>query len=177
MAAAEASASFKLAMRRLASGVCLVATHEGGLDHGFVASAVTSVSAEPPTLLVCINRTATSHDPLLRAGIFCVNVLTQAHEDLARRFSQPDDRHLRFADRNWIRLVSGAPVLEDGLAVFDCRLAQAVAVATHTIVIGHVVATRTAGPVEPLVYIDGRFTTAASRGGFHPAFDLDRGWG
>lgn len=170
-------ASFKLGMRRLASGVCLVTTrHEGG-DYGFVASAVTSVAADPPTLLVCINRGATTHDLLLRSGLFCVNVLERGHEELARRFSRPEDRHLRFAGHGWIRLASGAPVLDDALAAFDCSVERTVPVATHTIVIGHVLATRATGPVEPLIYIDGRFTASPSRGGLHPAFDLDRGWG
>jgi flavin reductase len=153
---------FKSGMRRLASGVSLVTTVLDGQPHGMVATSVCSVSAEPPSLLVCVNRSSKSHDPIRDAGIFCINLLGAEDDEIARRFSAPEHRETRFAEREWASLVTGAPALADALASFDCRTAHTVPADTHTIFIAHVVAARVGQLGKgALVYLDGQYSTVA----------------
>lgn len=155
---------FKRGMRRLASGVSIVTTFDAGQPHGMVATSVCSVSAEPPALLVCVNRSTLSHAAIQRAGFFCVNVLDESDDDLARRFSNPAERTRRFAEREWATLATGAPALAGAAASFDCVVMETVDVQSHTIFIGHVKAVELWRKEHaPLVYHDGKFDTLGQR--------------
>ena len=150
-------------MRRLAAGVCLVTTRHEGQRHGFVATSVTSLSSEPPSLLVCVNRAASGHDPLLNSGHFCVNVLAGAHERIAAAFSSAALRHTRFHDGRWDD--SKAPALLDAVTAFHCRVDQTIRYGTHSIIIGAIDDIRLdPGPLDPLLYCDARFRVLASSG-------------
>jgi flavin reductase len=154
------SSLFKLGMRRLAVGVSIVTTFDAGERHGMAATSVCSVSAEPPALLVCVNRAATTHAVIRRAGFFCINLLAKNDDELARRFSTPADRSSRFLDRQWTTLVTQAPVLVGALASFDCEVIEAVDIESHTVFIGRVKAIELwHEDIVPLVYHDGRFDT------------------
>jgi len=152
------SPTFKLGMRRLAAGVCMVTTLDESTPHGLIATSVSSVSADPhPSLLVCVNRSASAHDRILSAGSFCINVLGNDDNDLADRFAAAD-RARRFESGRWTKLQTGAPALEASLASFDCGLSQAIIVHSHTIMIGEVLDMKLwREDVAPLVYIDGHF--------------------
>ena len=78
---------FKRGMRQLAAGVNVITVTNGGVRDGLTATAVCSISAEPPHLLVCVNSTAGAHGPIHRAGSFCINVLAQDQEAIAKRFA------------------------------------------------------------------------------------------
>ena len=156
---------FKLGMRRLASGVVIVSTRHGGVCHGLVATAVTSVTADPPTLMVCINRTASSYVSLTASGRFCINVLDESDAELAARFASPHDREGRFGTGKWTRLATGSPVLEGSLVSFDCVLAERLEASTHTICFGEVVGiSMGSGEIRPLLYWDGGFRRLEQRG-------------
>lgn len=146
-------------MRCLASGVSLISTRgTDGNPHGLVATSVVSVSAEPPILLVCVNRSASMHDHLVGSGSFCVNFLGDRHEPLSRRFSSAADRRARFSDPIWTRLETGAPVLKDALAALDCRVTEMLPATSHSIFLGAVLGVAVASmAVPPLVYFDGRY--------------------
>jgi flavin reductase len=155
-------ALFKNGMRRLASGVSLVTTVLNGEPHGLVATSVCPVSAEPPSLLVCVNRSSRSHDPIRDAGLFCINVLGAEDDEIAHRFGSPEHRDARFADREWASLATGAPALVGALANFDCRITRTVSADTHTIFIAHVVAAKLGQNGNgALVYLDGRYSAVA----------------
>ncbi len=154
-------ATFKKGMRQLAGGVTLITTRHAGQRGGLTATAVCSVSAAPPQLLACVNKTASAHDAVGKSGIFAVNVLTTRHIALAMRFSGQDgvDGDARFDDKaNWRTLKTGAPVLADALVNFDCELVKTVDVGTHTIYIGHIVDVACSDG-NPLIYSDGMFLT------------------
>ena len=154
-------ALFKKGMRYLAGGVTLITTCCEGLRGGLTATAVCSVSAAPPQLLVCVNKTASAHDPIGKSGVFAVNVLSTKHIALALRFSGQDgvDGDARFEDKgNWRTLTTGSPVLGDALVTFDCELVNRVDVGTHTIYIGHIVDVAVSEG-SPLIYADGLFLT------------------
>lgn len=152
---------FKRGMRQLAGGVTLVTTFWNGERGGLTATAVCSVSAEPPQLLACVNKTASAHPLILASGIFCINLLGTQHIRLCERFSGQDgtDGDDRFKDGVWRSLKTGAPVLPDALASFDCKTVRQMDVGTHTIFVGGIVDVAVSGGA-PLVHADGGFLTA-----------------
>jgi len=152
------ASDFRLGMRRLASGVSLITTVVDGVPHGLAATSVSSLSADPPTLLVCVNRTSSSHEPIAAAGRFCVNVLSESQQPIAARFGSALDRAERFSQGSWSVLQTGAPALDEALANFDCVIDQAIPYRSHTIFIGRIQAIRLSDPGStPLLYLDGRY--------------------
>jgi len=149
--------AFKQGMRQLTAGVTIVTTAIGDQRSGLTATAVCSLSAEPPTLLACVNREAGAHDPTLQSRVFCVNVLGTKHFELAKLFADNRRTAGRFDSGNWGTLESGAPVLMDSLASFDCLLGQTMRADTHTVLTGRVQAVRVDAELEPLLYSRGLF--------------------
>jgi len=149
---------FKTGMRQLAASVNVVTVSNDGIQDGLTATAACSVSAEPPQLLICINRSARAHDLILNEGAFGLNVLARDQEDIAKRFAGMDGapREERFGLGNWKTVSTGAPILEGALVGFDCQVAECVEAGTHTIFIGRIVGIRH-GDGAPLIYGDGRF--------------------
>ena len=156
--------AYRAAMRFVPAAVTIITARHDGERNGLTATAVASVSAEPPQLLICINRSASAEPLITGSARFAVNVLTQAHCALAELFSRsklPSD--VRFEAARWFDLPSGVPALADAMAVFDCRIAQHSVLGTHSLFIGEVVGvtTRTG---EPLLYHAGRFRQLADLG-------------
>lgn len=155
--------SFLSAMRQVASGVTVVTTHgEAGLA-GLTVSAMCSLSADPPSLLVCINRQSRAMEVLRRNGVFCVNVLSTEQVDVARLFGGQSGGQAgdRFTAVPWHRLETGAPAFEEALAVFDCRIAQGMPFGSHDILIG-IVARSLVRDGRPLVYSNRSYGKVAS---------------
>jgi flavin reductase (DIM6/NTAB) family NADH-FMN oxidoreductase RutF len=155
---------FKQGMRKLAAGVNVVTVLEEGYAQGLTATAVCSLSAEPPHLLVCVNSSASAHGAIHRAGAFGLNILCVDQENIARRFGGMDegDRAHRFDVGRWTAGVTGAPLLEDALSAFDCLVVREISAATHSIFIGRVLDVRV-GQGTPLVFHDGVFTETARK--------------
>jgi flavin reductase len=150
---------FKRGMRRLAAGVSVITTLDDGQPAGFVATAVTSVCADPaPSLLICVNRSASCHALIHKSGIFCVNVLGEGDVEIANLFSSREHRHRRFTDCDWEALETGAPALTGALASFDCRVSEKMEVESHTVFLGRVATIKLwEREVHPLLYVDGHF--------------------
>lgn len=158
------AADFKGGMRQLAAGVNVITVVHNGTKDGLTATAACSVSAEPPQLLICVNRTAGAHDMIENGGAFGVNVLARDQEDVAKRFAGMDgaDRNNRYGLGSWTEITTGSPILEGALAGFDCRVTEHIKSGTHSIFIGRIVGIQYHdGP--PLIYGDGQFTGLASR--------------
>jgi flavin reductase len=156
---------FKLGFRRLASGVSCVTTKCDGQRHGFVATSVSSLCVDPPTLIVCVNRAVSGHDPISKSGILCVNVLCHEDHAIAALFVDKDRRQGRFSGQGWTELRTGAPVLRAALVAFDCIVDSEVPYGTHTIFIGRIVdACMSASSAEsPLLYFDGSYRELGER--------------
>jgi flavin reductase (DIM6/NTAB) family NADH-FMN oxidoreductase RutF len=139
---------FKAAMRRFATGVAIVTTAHEGRIHGFTVNAFASVTAEPPTVLICVNRGATAHPLIAASQRFCVNILALDQQKLAERFAGGEPRS-RFEGVAYRLGPSGSPVLEGTLAHVDCSLAEELTASTHTIFLGSVleVASRAGAPL------------------------------
>jgi len=144
---------FKRGMRALVAGVTIITTARDGDRRGLTATSVCSLTVDPPTLVACVNRESSTHDAILENSYFAVNLLTVDHVELAKVFSQPaPSAEERFAMGNWIVLQTGAPILADSAAAFDCRVHETLTVSTHTIFVGSVVDIRVAHEVAPLAY-------------------------
>lgn len=151
-------ALFKQGMRRLASGVSIIATDFEGTRHGLVATAVSSVSADPPTLLIGVSQTASAHDYIVRSRRFSVNVLGAHDRGLAEKFSVPAFRARRFEFGEWTTLGTGAPVLKTALVGFDCILTEEARIASHTVFFGRVVSVHVPeGEIDPLLFWNGAY--------------------
>ncbi|MDE3174811.1 MAG: flavin reductase [Pseudomonadota bacterium] len=151
------AAEYVTAVAQHVSSVCVITTEVEGERFGLTATAVASVSAAPARLLVCINKSGQSHDKILRAGRFCVNVLTERQESVAKVFAGMAGGGDRFAVGQWDKLRSGAPALIDAAASFDCRLASIHDQSTHSVLFGDVIATRHRAGEDTLLYGVRRF--------------------
>lgn len=151
------TAAYLAGMRRLAAGVSIVTAELAGMRAGLTVTSACSLTAEPPRLLVCINRTAEAHDVIAGAGHFALNVLSAAQRDLADLFGGREDifGDARFAQGRWLRGRTGAPILAGAAARFECRLVESLPVGGHSIFVGEVEAMPPlAEAAEPLVYHD-----------------------
>jgi flavin reductase (DIM6/NTAB) family NADH-FMN oxidoreductase RutF len=146
-------------MRQLAGTVTVVATGSAGARFGLTATAICSLSDDPPTLLACVNRSASAHDVIQKNRSFSVNLLSGDQAAVAGRFAGQAGLRgdARFEGATWITLATGAPILKDALAAFDCVVAQEHVFPTHTIFIGQVVAAAAREDADPLIYFRGTF--------------------
>lgn len=126
---------FREAMARLGAAVNIITTHGPDGDSGMTVSAVCSVTDDPATLIVCINRSSRQHAIFKNAGIICVNILGPRQEELSAIFAGKDNLPMleRFARVTWSQLATGAPVLEQAAASLDCKVSETRDVGTHTV--------------------------------------------
>ena len=140
--------SFRDGMSRLIGAVTVITTDGPAGQGGFTASAVCSVTDDPPMLLVCMNRNSRQHNVFSSNGVLCVNVLTADQETISRTFSGAATVHERFQIDRWSVLETGAPALENALVNFDARIVQTIEAGTHSIFLCGIVSVR----VEPEVH-------------------------
>jgi len=143
---------FRQCMQRFCSGVALVTVARRRIWSGLAVSSLASVSANPPTVLVCVNRKASAHAALLASEAFAVNLLGEAHSGLVEDFSDPARRAARFRSPDWTVGQLGAPVLRTAAAVLECSLAEQVEWGTHTVLFGQVMEGWVGSADAPLVY-------------------------
>jgi flavin reductase len=156
--------TYRDAMAGLGAAVNIITSDgEAGLA-GCTASAVCGVTDEPPTLLVCINRSSRNNAAFRANGKLCVNVLSAQQQALAAHFSTSalalDER---FAAAQWEHLATGSPVLRDALASLDCEIESIAEVGTHTVFFCAVKAVRTRGAGDALIYYGRRYHCVGER--------------
>lgn len=153
---------FLAAMRCLAATVHVITVRSETGPMGMTATAVSSLAASPPSLLVCVNRSASLHAALVSTRRFCVNILHSSQRDLARIFSDSHRREERFDHGAWQLGGNGPPQLADAQVALLCELDGLSSFATHDICIGRVrdVHLRAEAP-DPLLYLEGRFARAS----------------
>lgn len=153
---------FKMGMRSLAGAVCIITSANASHRYGMTATAVCSVSAEPPTLLVCINKLASTHEAISKSKVFCTNLLRADDWELSTTFSGQQTGEGRFRSRNWSKLTTGSPVLVDSLVSFDCRVVKVLQHGSHTIFLGQVEQVLLGKKGKPLLYSEGQYAKLAS---------------
>jgi flavin reductase (DIM6/NTAB) family NADH-FMN oxidoreductase RutF len=154
---------FRTALRHLAAGVTVVTTRDvDGRPTGLTAIAFTSVSLDPPLVLVCVDRAATAHPALRTHGRFAVNMLRREQEAVSRRFAESGGDKFHQVPCHVGR--TGLPLLDGALATLECRVVETHEAGDHTIFIGHVEAASVGGG-QPLVYFHGGYRSLAPDGG------------
>ena len=154
--------TFRQLWRGFSSTVALVATEHGARRHAMLATAVSSVSMEPPSLLVCVNRTASAHDDLRERGAFSLGIMASENRHLAAAIAGAPSA-ARFAHGSWQRLrapdqpIDGLPWLADAQATLFCAIDTSVDYGTHAILIVRVAGAIGAGDADPLLYCDGTY--------------------
>ncbi|MBR0715792.1 flavin reductase family protein [Bradyrhizobium liaoningense] len=156
---AVSSADFRGAMRHLTGGVSVITAGRGRDITGMTVTSVTSLSVDPPTLIVSINRDASSLPLIRRCGAFGVNILHADQIDIAERFAGKSDLTGadRFAGAEWITSVSGVPLLVGALAALDCEVEEIVERYSHGIVIGRVRDVKSTTRSAALAYWHGQY--------------------
>lgn len=146
---------FRAGMRRLASGISIIASGTMAEPAGLVATSVTSLTLEPPTLLVCVALSASAYGTISRTGALSVNILGAADASVADPFTDPAVRSERFERGTWRKLATGVPVLASALGAFDCEIAEKITYSTHAIFIARACAVTVADqPGHPLVHFN-----------------------
>lgn len=146
--------TYRNAMAEIAEAVQIVATDGPAGRRGLTVTAFTSVSDKPATVLVCLNRVTAHNVVFVENGKFAVSTLAAQHRPLAEAFSGKGDldADARFALGQWETVETGAPVLSDAMAAFDCRLVESVDMATHRVLFGRVTGIRIGASLKPLIY-------------------------
>jgi flavin reductase (DIM6/NTAB) family NADH-FMN oxidoreductase RutF len=152
-------ADFRGAMRHLTGGVSVITAGRGHDISGMTVTSVTSLSVDPPTLIVSVNREASSWPLLKRHGFFGVNILASDQLEVAERFAGKGGLKgvERFAGAQWTTRISGVPLLVDALSAIDCAVEETIERHSHVIVIGRVLDIRNSGRNAALAYWQGRY--------------------
>jgi flavin reductase (DIM6/NTAB) family NADH-FMN oxidoreductase RutF len=153
------SDEFRGAMRHLTGGVSVITVGQGKDITGMTVTSVSSLSVEPPTLIVSINRESSSWPILKRQGFFGVNILAADQLDVAERFTGKGGVKGadRFSGAQWTTRISGVPLLAGALAAIDCEVEDIVERHSHAIVIGRGLDIQTSGHTAALAYWQGRY--------------------
>jgi flavin reductase (DIM6/NTAB) family NADH-FMN oxidoreductase RutF len=140
-------------MRQWASGVTLVTAHDGRGPHGMTVSSFTSLSLDPPLVMISLEQGSRTHQMVRQGGCFAVVMLRADQQDLAERFSGGvADGDARFNGIPFRRSAGGAPIPDQRLAYLDCRVVDSHSAGTHTIFIGQVTGGEAADSGAPLLY-------------------------
>jgi flavin reductase (DIM6/NTAB) family NADH-FMN oxidoreductase RutF/DNA-binding GntR family transcriptional regulator len=147
-------AAFRHVVGHFASGVTVITTVVDGEYYGTTASAVSSLSMEPPMMLACLNRSSSTHDAVLKAGVFGINILAENQSDLAMKFGRKGGD--KFDGVPVTLSAEGVPMLDGALASIVCRVEETPTGGTHTVFLG-VATDASARAGEPLAYFRGAF--------------------
>lgn len=146
--------AFRSVMRQLAGSVTVITTETDGVLHGFTATAVCSVCATPPTILIVVNKSARTHPHIDRRGMFAVNILAATQKGIAEHFATKGDD--QFSNVDYSLTANGVPLINHAAAHLECEIESRNAVGTHTIFIARVIGTGTEA-ATPLIYQDARY--------------------
>lgn len=146
--------TFRQAMRAVASSVVVITTCHDGHMHGMTATAFSSVTADPPTVLIVVNKSTRSHPLISGSGAFVVNILSAEQRQLSDFFAGKNDD--QFASVDFTPGRNNAPLISGAAAHLDCEIFSETVCETHTIFLARVISASTAKG-EPLVYHDGRY--------------------
>jgi len=158
--ALDLAMQMRAAMRRLASGVCVITSEDHNQKRcAMTVSSVTSVSDDPASVLVCINQTARIDNAIESSGKFAINLLAMEHEQVSSVCATPDKIEERFNVGDWVLDTdSGLWYLESAPAAIFCERAKKITHGTHNIYIGNILSTRLSDAnKEMLAYMNGRY--------------------
>lgn len=145
--------SFRTALAQWASGVTIVTSIHNGQRVGITASSFSSLSLEPPRVLICVAKRLYTHQVILESQVFAVNILSTTQQEWGMRFAgMVPEMSDRFAGIDTFTAETGSPLLPGVLSWLDCRLVAAHDGGDHSIFVGEVVAAETMEADEPILY-------------------------
>jgi flavin reductase len=148
--------NFRTAMRNYIYSVSVMSMMDtDGTPYAITVSSVTSISMEPPSLLVCINKSARVHDSIKEGSDLCINLLTKDQEEISNICSSESQFDKRFDDKNWDK--QGIPYLANAQANIFCKVDKLISYHTHSIVIAHVLDANSKESMNTLVYANGKY--------------------
>ncbi|BAK68157.1 putative oxidoreductase [Sphingobium sp. SYK-6] len=153
--------SLRAGLRRLAKAVVVITCRQADRRFAMTATAVSELSMDPPSLVICVNRSASLDAPLSLGAGFCVNILQADQQEIAAICAGAVKGEARFAVSHWQGEATDSPWLEDAQASFACRQDGIFDYGTHRMIIGRVERVRLHGETDPLVYVDGRYARVA----------------
>ena len=153
----QLAAQTKLALRRLASAVAVVTCRDGQARHAMTATAVNAMSMQPPSMIVCVNRSTSFHAAIGGADSFAINILHRSQVEISTGCGGKAHGEDRFGLGAWSE-EGGVPVLTDAQARIVCANQDRFDYGSHTIFIGRVTSVGIHGGVDPLIYVDGHYT-------------------
>lgn len=153
---------FKKALQLWASGVTVVTTYSKKLGaQGMTVTAFSSVSVDPPQILVCINDLADTGEGIQESQCFAVNILKSDQQDISNQFAGGCSQQQRFENTVWQAGITGAPILNDSLLSLECKVVEKFRAGTHWIIIGEVQASICRAG-EPVIYYRGAYRQLTS---------------
>jgi flavin reductase (DIM6/NTAB) family NADH-FMN oxidoreductase RutF len=155
---------FKAGLSLWGSGVTIVTSRAGDEIHGMTVSAFSSVSLDPPLVLVCADKSSNTLAVIEKGRCFAANVLASHQQDLSNRFASKKDEFRRFEGVETADGATGAPLIAGCLANIDCRVVAAHDAGDHVIYVGEVVEIREDSG-DPLIHFQGRYRALAANGG------------
>lgn len=152
------SEQLRRSMRAWASGVTVVTATHAGEQHGMTVSSFTSISLDPPLIIVSLQTDSRTHKLVSQSNAFAVTILAAGQQEISDRFAgRIPDTEDRFVDIETDFLHSGIPIIKGGLAYLDCHVTQAISVGTNTLFLAEVLAAGGRGEGSPLVYHDRKY--------------------
>ena len=140
-------------MRAWTTGVAIVTAAHAGRQHGMTVSSFTSISLDPPLIVISVSTGSQTHDMIRLSGSFGVTILSASQQSLSERFAGKQAGEVeRMAGLQTQTFVTGAPFIKGGLAFLDCKVAQTIDAGMNTLFIAEVVAVRANDHAAPLVY-------------------------
>ncbi|WP_133254447.1 flavin reductase family protein [Paraburkholderia unamae] len=162
----ELESAFRSAMRQYAASVNIITCRARGTWYGMTATAITSLCADPPSLLLCINRGNNFYAAISEASEFCVNLLGTQHQEVSAAFSRTVENPLdKFSSGRWNCELDGIPYLVDSPVNIFCKVASTFSFGTHDIVVGtceRILGSEDAGRSSPLLYTNGQYTSVSA---------------
>jgi flavin reductase (DIM6/NTAB) family NADH-FMN oxidoreductase RutF len=144
-------------MRRLAASVAIVVASGDEGPVGMAATSITSLTIDPPAVLVCVNRATSLHALLVPTAPLSINLLSRDQQAVSMAFGGGVPREKRFETGEWHRAACGLPELAGAQANLRCVIDAMLAYGTHSIVIARILEARIGGTIDPLIYQDGHY--------------------
>lgn len=154
---ADIATALRKGLRSLAKAVVVITCRHQGQRFAMTATAVSELSMDPPSMLICVNRSASLFAPLSEGADFCINILTARQLEISSLCAGREKGEARFAIGDWRCSPLGHAYLADAQASFFCRNVANTRFGTHGVFIGEVQAVLDLAPIDPLVYMDGRY--------------------
>ena len=148
--------NFKKAMRSYVYSVSIMSNIDDNKNlNAITVSSVTSVSIDPPSLLVCINKTAGIHDSIVKDSKFCINLLKKSQQDISNLCSSFQEEENRFKNDQWD--TTDIPFLKNAQANIFCKVDEIISYHTHSIVLAKVTESKYSNEIDTLIYVDGSY--------------------